>query len=142
MKMTARASLIVLVILLVPGIASPVTPNCQFGRVQGFVQIRDNPDYLVGTIPSTFTSDARFFSRRYNCKRLSAEVRRVDLGTYDVRLPGLGNRAVFVSAVSLDGVSTSAAQVSLGVYRVVLRGPLVRNDVLVLRDMAFALAVF
>lgn len=140
--MTAFASLFILTLLLAPSTANSGRPKCQFGRVQGFVQIKDNPVSLPGSIPSKFTFSERYFSRRYNCKRMSAAVRRVDLGTYDVYFPGLGGRGVFASSISLEGVAASAMQISAGVYRVVLRGPLVRDNVLERRDVAFSVAVF
>lgn len=132
-----------LVLILVPtSHASVAATDCQFGRVQGFVAVRGNPQYLVGTIPTRFTSASRFFSRRYNCMHHSAAIRRVDLGTYDVFFPGLRGRAVFASANSDDGVAASSEQIGPGVYRVVLRGPYLANNILALRDVPFSLAVF
>lgn len=140
--MTALASLLILTLLVIPTAAPTPTAGCEFGRVQGFVQIKEHPLSLAGAIPSKFSFSQRYFMRRFNCKHRSAAVRRVDLGTYDVLFPGLGRRGVFASAVSLDGVAASATYIGPGIYRVVLRGPLVRDNVLERRDVAFSLAVF
>jgi hypothetical protein len=117
-------------------------PACQYGRVQGFVSIRNDPEYLIGTVPSQFTGSFRFFQRRYNCTGRRVEVRRVDLGVYDVRFPGLHRRSVVASAVSQEGVSVSAQPFGKDTYRVALRGPIVRENVLVRRDVAFTIAIF
>ena len=121
--------------------AVPVV-GCQFGRVQGFVAMRANPQYLVGTVPPHFSDNPRYFSQRYNCMHRSAAIRRVDVGTYDVRFPGLSGKAAFATAISDEGIAASAEQIAPTIYRVSLRGPYISNNVLVRRDVAFSLAVF
>lgn len=140
--------LLVAVSLLVLAVASSdaaqvSTAGCVYGRAQAFAAIRANPPYLVGTIPREFTSDTGFFSRRYNCKRTGVQVRRIDLGIYDVRFPELSYRLALVSAISQEGVASSVAVFDNGIYRVTLRGPVVaNNDVLVRRDVPFSIVAF
>lgn len=117
-------------------------PACQFGRVQGFVSVRNDPEYLVGTIPSGLTGSLRYIQRRYNCTKRGVQIRRVELGIYDVRFPGLHRRSSVVTAVSQEGVAASAQPIDIDTYRVALRGPLVRDNVLGRRDVAFTIAVF
>ena len=116
--------------------------RCPAGSALAFVAIRPDPQFLVGTIPSGFTSDAGYFSRRYNCRGLSALVRRIDLGIYDVRFPGLDPRAVIATATSDEGVTASALPLGDGIVRVALRGPLVGGDVMARRDVPFSVVVY
>ena len=139
MKFAVIAILAIAVIGIAPANGGP---RCQFGRVQGFISVRSNPEYLVGTIPAKFTSSSRYFQRRYNCLGAGAQIRRVDTGVYDVRLPGLGFRTAFVTAISQEGVATSVQAFPDYVYRVALRGPLINELALKRRDVAFSIAVF
>lgn len=116
--------------------------GCHTGNAQGFVAIREDPAELVGTLPSRFTSDPRFFSTRYNCMGRSVQARRVDQGIYDVRFPGVNVRMAIADAISQEGVSTSVQPLTDGIVRVSLRGPLFGNDVASRRDVAFGVVVF
>lgn len=116
-------------------------PGCMTGRARAFIAISADPPYLVGDIPNHFTFDQRYFSRRYNCKGQSAAVRRVDLGLYDVRFPGISSHAIQATALSDEGVTASAYPED-GFIRVALRGPLSGNNVAARRDVAFSIAVF
>jgi hypothetical protein len=122
--------------------AAPERVPCEYGRVQGFVAVRSDPEYLVGTIPNKFATDTRFFSRRFNCKQAGIQIKRLDLGVYDVRVLGLPNRVPIVSAISQEGVSASVQPLEADIYRVSLRGPLERDGALVRRDVAFSLVIF
>lgn len=142
MKMLVALALALLIALGLIGTSAAVSgPTCVYGRVQGFISIRSDPVYLVGTIPNQFTANADYFARRYNCKRKAPQVRRVDLGVYDVRFSELGNRAPIATAFT-DGVVASVQGLDDGTYRVYLRGPVVQNGVLIRRDVPFSLAVF
>jgi hypothetical protein len=117
-------------------------PACQYGRAQAFITVKNDPEYLVGTIPNMLTGSKRFLQRIYNCKGRGAQIRRVDLGTYEVRFPGLHRRSGVVSVVSQEGVSSSVQPFGRDTYRVALRGPTLINGVLSRRDVAFTLVVF
>jgi len=134
---------LLLVLILSPASAEAAR-SCRSGTAQGFVVIRSDPEYLVGTIPSTFRSNPIYFQRRYNCRHRSAYVRRVDLGVYEVRFPGLSRRVPQATAISQEGISASA-QAFGDVYRVTLRGPYTLDasrDILARRDVPFALVIF
>ena len=141
-----KFALLVVVSLLVVGVADGNAAShqapCLYGRVQSFASIRANPPYLVGTIPSRFTGKHSYFSRRYNCKKQGVLVRRVDLGVYDVRFPGLRYRTAVVSAISQEGVTASVYAWDNATYRVVLRGPLSDNNALIRRDVPFSIATY
>jgi len=117
-------------------------PACQYGRAQAFITVKNDPEYLVGTIPSQLTGDKKFLQRIYNCTGRGAQIRRVDLGTYEVRFPGLHRRSGVVSVVSQEGVASSVQPFGRDTYRVALRGPGLVNGVLSRRDVAFTLVIF
>lgn len=141
-----KLALLVAVSLLVLGVADAGAAKnqapCVYGRVQAFASIRANPPYLVGTIPSSFTNKRSYFSRRYNCKKKGVLVRRVDLGVYDVKFPGLKYRTAVVSAISQEGVSSSVQAFGDYTYRITLRGPLSENNALIRRDVPFSIAAY
>jgi hypothetical protein len=116
--------------------------RCPTGSAVGFASIEPEPPFLVGTIPSRFTGNARYFSRRFNCRSRSVQVRRLDLGVYEVRFPELQPRTVVATATSDEGVAASAMPVSDGTVRITLRGPLSGRDVASLRDVPFSIVVF
>ena len=116
--------------------------RCHTGNVSGFVALREDPAELVGTLPSRFTADARFFSTRYNCMGRSVQARRVDQGLYEVRFPGVNVKMATADAISQEGISTSVLPITDGIVRVSLRGPLSGNDVATRRDVAFGVVVF
>ena len=128
--------------ILVSRGGSATARRCVASQAKAFAAIRDDPTFLVGTIPSSFTGDARYFTRRFNCLGLSAQVRRVGLGLYDVRFPGLRPGVVLATAISEEAVSASVHPLTDGVVRVALRGPLAGSDVASRRDVAFSLVVY
>lgn len=115
---------------------------CEPDGAFAFVAIQGDPPYLVGTLPSVFTTDPRYFSRRFDCAAPGIAARRVSLGLYDVQVPDAGARLAIVSAISEEAVSTSVHPLGNGLYRVALRGPLAGSDVASRRDVPFALVVF
>lgn len=141
MKVLLVAGVILILGTVSYGTAAPRGPRCTFGRALAFAAIRRDPPYLVGDIPNHFTSDSRYFSRRYDCRGESVEVRRVDLGVYDVRFTGVTSSVVQVTALSDEGVTASAFPRD-GFIRVALRGPISGNNVATRRDVAFSLVVF
>lgn len=132
-----------LVLVLVVVRITEAAPNvsCEHGRARGFAAIRSDPPYLVGDIPSHWTSSARFFTRRYNCVGRSVRARRVDLGTYDVMFPGQRPKLAIVTAISDSGVTASAKPFGAFV-RIALRGPLVEGNVTERRDVPFSLVIY
>lgn len=116
--------------------------RCPTGQAKGFLAIQSEPNFLVGTIPSSFTFSQTYFSRRYNCRGRSAAVRRVGLGLYDVQFPGLDPRVVIATALSDEGITASVWPLGNQTVRVALRGPLGGADVATRRDVAFSIVVF
>lgn len=116
--------------------------GCHTSNAQAFAALRDDPPYLVGTIPNRLTSDAAYFSVRYSCSGQLIQVQHRDTGVYEMRFPRVKVRLALATAISDEGVSASVHLLGDGVVRVVLRGPLSGNDVAALRDVPFAVVVF
>lgn len=116
--------------------------GCHTGDALGFVAIRADPPYLVGTLPSRFTGMPVFFEARYNCEHKGVQARRIDLGTYEVRFLGLSPHVVLTDALSAEGVSSSSENMGNGTVRVFLRGPLGGNNVATRRDVPFSVVVY
>lgn len=131
-------------VLLGPLTLSGTTASrCATGDALAFAAIRTSPTHLAGQIPSLYTGKARYFGRRYNCTGGGVEVRRLGLGLYNIRFPGLNPRVVLVSALVQEGTSASALPLGDNSIHVVLRGPGVGEDgTLTKRDVPFAIAVF
>ena len=116
--------------------------RCHTGNALGFVAIKADPPHLVGTLPGRFTGNPDYFEVRYNCSGQSVHARRVALGLYDIRFPGINPRIAVADAISSEGVSTSVQPLADGIVRVSLRGPLAGADVASRRDVPFSVVVF
>jgi hypothetical protein len=116
--------------------------RCGGGLVKGYAAIKDDPQYLVGTLPSKYTRDSNFFAVRYNCEGGSVLARRLDLGTYDVMFPGLSIRMALVTVITDEGAYASAQVVNTNQVRVLIRGARIDGDVPFRRDYPFSIAVY
>ena len=142
MKAIAIISLIIFSVFAVTEFAGSHTNRCGPGTAQGFAALRDNPDYLVGTIPSRYTRDPTYFDVRYNCLGKGVLVRRVSTGVYDVKFNDLRARGVVATILAEEGGSASAWHVTDGEFRIIIRGPLVESNVILRRDVAFTIVVY
>lgn len=116
--------------------------RCQGGVAKGYATLDNYPNYLPGTIPNRYTADRTYFTVRYNCTGKSVQVRRVDLGTYDVRFPGINLQMGVATVVSDDGGYISVDSINHDELRVVIRGPLSQANVSLRRDLAFSVVVY
>ena len=115
---------------------------CDAGEARAFVALQDNPNYLAGTIPASFTGDSLYFARRYNCRGGGVQVRRVGLGSYEVRFPSQRPVLALATAISDEGITASVFPLGNDTVRVSLRGPLGGLDVATRRDVAFSVVIF
>lgn len=115
---------------------------CPAGSVRGFAFVRGDVRLGgVGAIPSeVFVGDHRYFGIRFNCKRKSVLVRRLDVGVYDILFPN--NPAQTVSVTAANGIVTAAQFLGNGAFRVQIRSPQIDNNILQFRESAFFVAVF
>lgn len=130
-------------VLLSPVGAASVQPACATpGGARAFASVTGDRQLGVGDIPSVFSGQATWFGQRFNCTRASAQVRRVDLGLYQVRFPGIHSQVAVVSAISDVGASASVHYLGQSIWQIALRGPLIYDGALVGRDIPFSLVVY
>lgn len=142
MRAAALVAFLAVMAIVIVAYGGAAENRCVTGRAAGFVSIQHDPPFLVGTIPTRFTSQQIFFSRRYSCLGNPPEVRRVDLGFYDVRFPGMPQKVAISDAISDDAVSSAVQYLGDGIYRVSLRGPIVGEEVISRRDVSFSLVLY
>lgn len=74
--------------------------RCATGAVRGIAVVTGNPREGIANIPGTFTSAPNLFARRFNCTGKGVQVRRVGLGVYEVRFPGIASPSAVAGAGS------------------------------------------
>lgn len=116
--------------------------RCRTGEVRGFAAVTGTPELGMASITSRFSNNQSLFSIRYNCIGRSVFVRRVDRGIFDVWFRDNPGLVPSVDAMSDQGTSSSVDRVSGSTFRVVLRGPLIDNNVTQFRDIPFYITVF
>ena len=99
----------------VKGSASTAQRACAQGNVRGVAQVTGGPSGAAN-IPGTFTGARAVFTRRFNCSRRAVQVRRIGIGSYEVRFAG--NPAPTAIANGGSGVQASAERIGAGLYRV------------------------
>jgi hypothetical protein len=88
---------------------------CSQGNVRGVAHLTGGPSGAAN-IPGTFTGARALFGRRFNCTGRAVQVRRLGIGSYEVRFAGNGAPTAIASGGS--GVQASADRVGSGVYRI------------------------
>jgi hypothetical protein len=99
----------------VHGTASTAQRPCGQGNVRGVAHVTGGPSGAAN-IPGTFTGARAVFTRRFNCTGRAVQVRRLGIGSYDVRF--VGNPAPTAIANGGSGVQASAERIGPGLYRV------------------------
>ncbi len=117
-------------------------PRCANGTVRGVVVVTGLPNQGVENIPNQYISDRQAFGRRFNCTGGRIQVRKVQNGTYEVLLAGLGGLSCVATSMVTEAMSTSCIPMGDGSYRVTLRGLDTSGNVLVTRDRPFMVVVF
>jgi hypothetical protein len=117
-------------------------PRCANGAVRGLAVVTGLPNQGVENIPNQYLSDRQAFGRRFNCTGGGIQVRKVQNGTYEVLLAGLGGLNCVATSMVTEAMSTSCIPMGDGSYRVTLRGLDTSGNVLVSKDRPFMLVVF
>jgi hypothetical protein len=95
-------------------------PRCANGAVRGFAAVTGDPGKGIANMPDQFSSAKILFSRTFNCAGGGVQVRRVAVGTYEVRFPGNGGQTAVVSGSNaLSWVQAMPG----GVFRIGLHVP-------------------
>ncbi|MGH7540676.1 MAG: hypothetical protein ACRELC_06740, partial [Gemmatimonadota bacterium] len=98
----------------VNGSASTAQRACAQGNVRGVAHVTGGPGGAAN-IPGTFTGARAVFTRRFNCSGRAVQVRRIGIGSYEVRFAG--NPAPTAIANGGSGVQASAERIGAGLYR-------------------------
>jgi hypothetical protein len=89
-------------------------PRCAPGAIRGLAAVAGSD-----SMPETWTG--RFLNRKFNCAGKGVQVRRLDLGIYDVRFPGNASTVALVSAASQ--ISATVTRNPDGSFRVTVFSP-------------------
>lgn len=92
--------------------------RCATGAVRGIAAVTGSPNAGMANIPDKFASTKALFSRTFNCAGGATQVRRVNVGVYEVRFAGNGAPTAVVSAAvghaaAISPVAGGAFQVSV-----------------------------
>jgi hypothetical protein len=90
--------------------------RCTNGAVRGIATVTGNPSQGIANIPDQFTSANALFARKFNCTGRAVQVRRTEIGVYEVRF--VGNAAPSVVATGLGELSASVETIGPGTFRV------------------------
>lgn len=100
-------------------------PRCTNGAVRGVAVVTGSSSAGIANLPDRFTSNASYFSRRFNCTGKATQVRRVETGVFEVRFVGVSG-ASGVGSGTGDSLASVEA-VAGGAFRVILH-PAGRDD--------------
>jgi len=99
----------------IQSLAAP-QPRCANGAVRGVATVTGNPAQGIANLPSTFTSSPVLFTRRFNCTGRAIQVRRTEIGVYEIRF--LGNAAPSAVAGGVGLFSATAETLAPGTFRI------------------------
>ena len=99
-------------------VSQAAQPRCAPGAVRGIVAVVGPPGAGLGNIPDKFSSNRALFANRFNCAGGAPQVRRVNVGEYEIRFPRNGAQAGLASAGV--GYLVAVSTVSTGVFRVAI----------------------
>jgi hypothetical protein len=90
--------------------------RCANGAVRGVAVVTGNSAQGIANIPDSFTSANALFGRKFNCTGKAIQVRRAELGVYEVRF--LLNNAPSAIGSGVGGFSATTETISPGTFRV------------------------
>lgn len=90
--------------------------RCTNGAVRGIAAVTGDPSKGIANIPDQFSSASALFSRKFNCTGKAVQVRRTDIGVYEVQF--VGNAAPSVVANGIGLFSASVEPIGAGTFRV------------------------
>lgn len=98
---------------------SAAQQRCANGAVRGIATVTGNPAQGMANIPDAFTGAGNLFSRRFNCAGKAIQVRRVQIGIYEVRF--IGNGAPSAIASGVGAFSSTTETIGPGAFRVLVQ---------------------
>jgi len=94
-------------------------PRCAQGATRAVVEVTGQTDKGAANIPDTYTSNASYFGRRFNCGG-APMVKRTDRGTFSVKLPGNSATSAIASAWGNDPAGATVARQPDGSFQVII----------------------
>ena len=95
----------------------------------------------LANVPDTYTSDKSIFSKSFTCRGGDVQIKRVDVGLYDVRFLGNPAGSAVVSGLAETATSASPKQADSS-FRVSVFVTGTDQGVLLHRDLAFSILAF
>jgi hypothetical protein len=96
--------------------ASVAQQRCANGAVRGFASVTGDPSKGMANIPDRFSGANVLFTRKFNCTGRAVQVRRTEIGVYEVRF--VGNGAGTVLATGIGAFTASVELLAPGHFRV------------------------
>ena len=90
--------------------------RCSNGAVRGIATVTGDPSKGIANTPDQFSSANVLFARKFNCTGRAVQVRRLEIGVYELRF--VGNAATSVVANGVGLFSASVETVSPGTFRI------------------------
>lgn len=90
--------------------------RCANGAVRGIAAVTGDPSRGIANLPDQFSSAPALFGRRFNCTGKTVQVRRTDIGVYEIRF--VGNSAPSLVASGIGLFSASVEPIGQGTFRV------------------------
>jgi hypothetical protein len=90
--------------------------RCANGSVRGVATVTGNPAQGIANLPDQFTSTPVLFARRFNCTGKAIQVRRTEIGVYEIRF--VGNSAPSAIASGIGLFSATSETLGPGLFRI------------------------
>jgi hypothetical protein len=90
--------------------------RCTNGAVRGIATVTGDPSKGIANVPDKFSGAAVMFARKFNCTGRAVQVRRLEIGVYEVQF--VNNAAPSAVATGLGFFSATVETVSPGTFRV------------------------
>jgi hypothetical protein len=96
--------------------AAVAQQRCTNGAVRGIATVTGDPSKGIANVPDKFSGAAVLFARKFNCTGRAVQVRRLEIGVYEVQF--VNNPAPSAVATGLGFFSATVETVSPGTFRV------------------------
>ena len=90
--------------------------RCTNGAVRGIATVTGDPSKGIANVPDQFSGAAVLFARKFNCARGAVQVRRLEIGVYEVRF--VNNAAASAVATGLGLFSATVETLAPGTFRI------------------------
>jgi hypothetical protein len=90
--------------------------RCTNGAVRGIATVTGDPSKGIANVPDKFSGAAVLFARKFNCTGRAVQVRRLEIGVYEVQF--VNNPAPSAVATGLGFFSATVETIAPGTFRV------------------------